>query len=146
MKQEALAALAATHESWSTCLAQLPACDLEVLAALRVEPQLSKNRERASELNAAGYSARNIESLTYRTDDVTVNDSLDVVVVTECSTDGVVLYLPNPDGNGEQIVNDNWSSAREAWTMVRGDDGVWRAQDNATVTPPVAGVENNLCA
>lgn len=145
MRDEAAAALTALHESWAMCLSQMPNCDVTALADTRVDAQLADSQQLATEWNAAGYMARNLESLTYRIEDVSLDETQDRAVVTECSTDGVVLYIPLPDGQ-DQIVNDTWSSAREAWTMVRGADGRWRAADNETVTPAVIGEENNICA
>jgi hypothetical protein len=123
----------------------LPACDTNALAVAYTEPQLSLSRSLAEDWNSAGYYARNRESMTHRIEDVTVNATMDQAIVTLCITDGGILYVPSSDGQAEQIINDTWHSAREAWTIVKGTDGVWRASENTTLTEPVIGEENNIC-
>ena len=93
VKEEVTAALTATHQAWATCLSQMPACDTAVLADTRVDEQLAFSQDLATKWNSAGYRARNLESLTYEVEDVSVNEAGDRAVVTECSTDGVVLYI-----------------------------------------------------
>ena len=127
VREKASAAYAAKEAAWSTCLSQLPACDTNALAVAYTEPQLSLSRSLAEEWNSAGYYARNRESMTHRIEDVTINATMDEAIVTLCITDGGILYVPSSDGQAEQVINDTWHSAREAWTIVKGTDGVWRA-------------------
>jgi hypothetical protein len=143
--EKAAAAYAAKERAWSACLSQLPACETSALADAYAEPQLSHSQALAEEWNAAGYHARNNDSLTHRIEDVALNQTLDQAVLTVCVTDGGVLFIPSPDGQGEQIINDMWYSARESWTVVEVADGVWRVSDNETLTDAVIGEENNIC-
>jgi len=144
-REKAVAAYVAKQDAWSTCLSQLPACDTDALAVAYTEPQLSLSRALAEEWNSAGYHARNRESMTHRVEDVSINETHDTAIVTLCITDGGILYVPSSDGRAEQIIDDTWQSAREAWTMVKGTDGIWRASENTTLTDPVIGEENNIC-
>jgi hypothetical protein len=144
-KAQVEAAFAQQEEVWLTCLSQLPTCDVATLASVYTGTQLTEFTNLARSWNTAGYMARNNESLTYRVDSVHVVDPASKVILTVCLTDGGVLFAPAGESGPEQLISDTWVSSREAWTWVRGSDGVWRAETNVIVTQPVVGEENNVC-
>ena len=131
---------------WKTCLNQMPSCDTAALGVAYAEPWLSESVAQASEWNGNGYATRNNDSITQTIESVSFNEAVDQAVVTVCLTDGGVLFVPGQQGAPEEIVNDTWYSAREAWTVQRGVDGTWKVSSNEVVTDPVVGQENNLCA
>ena len=142
--EKAAAAYDAKERAWSTCLSQLPACDTAALADAYAEPQLSHSQALAEEWNTAGYRAEHrLPHPSHR--GRSINQTFDEAVLTVCVTDGGVVFLPSPDGQSEQIIDDTWYSARESWTVVEIADGAWRVSDNDTLTDAVIGEENNVC-
>jgi hypothetical protein len=125
--------------SFRECLAALPACDVTTLAGTRAGTMLQRNTERIQEWNAAGYALRRGERFRYVIEAVEVAPDLRQATVTVCSADGSQLVLPGAGpGGADVIIDDSFTSGREAWDVRLDADGVWRVHAAPAIGPTEA--------
>jgi hypothetical protein len=136
---------AAYKQSWRTCLSQLPNCDTTQLEATRVDPQLAFSNKLATDWNANGYQARNIERLTAKILGASIDPGGTTGTVVDCENDGVVIVKPSGvDGGADQVINDEFVTSQVSWQVVLGPDGHWRAKQS-TVIQSAVGEDKAVC-
>lgn len=128
----------AAYESWTNCLAALPDCDLEGLAANRTGDYLLMSQTQIGRYIDAGHTTSDLDRRQLTIESVTVEASGVQASVISCEVDGSVRY----DAAGA-IVNDEFSSIRRASILLFEGDA-WKVAgiENLEVG---SGEEANLC-
>lgn len=91
---------------------------------------LSVNTSRIEEWQAAGYSVVDRDQFRYVIESVELDQSGREAFATVCFADGSKLVQPGAGPDGSDVVIDGeFGSGREAWTLRLEDDGAWRAVD-----------------
>jgi hypothetical protein len=112
----------------------MPNCDPSTLAVARAGSLLAQNVARINEWNAAGYTVRDRDKFRYVVENVALQPDLQRATAIVCIADGSKLVKPGAGpGGADVIVDDSYTSGREAWDVRLDADGRWRAYDAPAV-------------
>jgi hypothetical protein len=136
------ASVAGYAEAWRDCLRTQPDCDPGLFAATTKGAMLDLLTSIADRSNADGRATRNVEDFVVTVEGVELIGD-DGALVRVCSVDGTVAVLPS--ATGDEVINDNFASAKVLLVLQLDPDGVFRISQSEIVEK-LTGRENDLCA
>jgi len=137
VETDVAAAYTAAFNSWTTCLEQLPACDLQSLAETRTDEYLGFATNQANLWNENGFTAANAESRRLTIESVTLSGDAQATVVS-CEVDGAIM-----SNRAGEVVDEDFESSRRA-SVLRSENGIWLVA-GTEVLEVADGEENSVC-
>lgn len=137
------AAVEALEQSWRTCLAAVPTCDLDLLRQGRSGDLLSDLIGVAQRFSLQGFEVRQTDQIEFNVESVDIGDDGLTAMVTLCVTDSSILVEPSE--SGDRIVNDDFISVRYTQDFERQAQS-WVALTRERVGEPGLDREAPLCS